>query len=229
MYPEQTTVTVKITSDAFSSVYSSEISVPEEGVVAEIPIKEKLSLGNYNITYTMTLSNGKEITESGTISIVAPDSLEMNVGDEEVIPSSSVISCVSSDESIVNISGGKIIAKSPGIAYVSVISESNNSYCAKITVLASNTNDTSSDDDSSNSSSSSSNSSSDSSSSSNESSSKNNSSGDNKGNNSTTTKATTNAAITDNPKTGDAGAPIKTFGLATLMLGILTVFRKKKQ
>lgn len=240
MYPEQTTVTLKITSDVFSSDHSVEINVPEEGVVAEIPLAEQLSVGNYNVTYTMSLSNGKTVTDNGTINVVTPDSIEMNVGDEEVIPSSSIISCESSDETIVNIADCKIIAKSKGTAYISVISESNNTYCAKVTVLSSeddnssnnskpNNDSSSSNNNSSSDSSSSGSDSSNSSSSSNNTPSNSNSGSTTSQNNTSTNIVIKNTGSTNNPKTGDAGTATKAIGLAALMLGITTVLKKKKQ
>ena len=44
-----------------------------------------------------------------------------------------------------------------------------------------------------------------------------------------TNNTTTNLDSTNNPKTGDAGTATKAFGLAALMLGVVTVLKKKKQ
>ena len=135
MYPEDTTVSLKISSDAFASDHTVETAVPKDGAVAEIPVAEQLTEGTYNVTYTMTLSNGKTVTESGTLNVVAPAGVEMNVGDEEIIPDS-IISCVSSDETIIAIADGKITAKAAGTAFITVASEGNITYCAKVTVLS---------------------------------------------------------------------------------------------
>ena len=137
MYPEQTTVKIKISSDVLSSDYSDSLIVGKDGAKIEIPICDNLAIGTYDVIYTMTLKNGKVITESGKINVVAPDNITMSVGDTEYIPTDITVSCYSSDNSIVKIADNRILAKSKGTAYVTIVFDNNETYCAKITVLTS--------------------------------------------------------------------------------------------
>ncbi len=139
LYPEKTNIKLNVSSDVLSNEYTAEIDVSEDGATVEIPVRDNLAIGSYDVTYSMTLENGKIVTETGIISVVAPNAITMEIGDTEKIPVDSVVSCESSDNSIVEIADGKIVAKSKGIAYVTVISDSNNTYCAKITVVGTDT------------------------------------------------------------------------------------------
>lgn len=140
MYPEETTVEIKVSSDVLLSDYSATVIVSKDGANIEIPIQNSLTVGSYDAVYTLTLANGKIVTENGKINVTVPDSITMNIGDAEDIPASSVISCTSSDSSIVEVADSKIVAKSKGVTYVTVISE-NDIYCAKISVLDSDASD----------------------------------------------------------------------------------------
>lgn len=135
LYPEATNVKLNVKSDILSTEYINDVDVSKDGATVEVPVNDNLDSGSYNISYSMTLANGEVVTETGTINVVAPDATTMNIGDTEPIPVDSVISCESSDNSIVEITDGKIIAKSKGTAYVTVTFDSNDIYCARITVL----------------------------------------------------------------------------------------------
>lgn len=134
LYPEETSIKLNISSDILASEYNVDVNVGENGVTVEIPVNDNLTTGSYDVSYSMTQADGKVITETGIVNVVAPEAMTMKIGYTETIPVDSVVSCESSDNSIVEIADGKIVAKSKGIAYVTVISDSDN-YCAKITVL----------------------------------------------------------------------------------------------
>ena len=141
LYPEETTVKLDVSSEVLTNEYTAEIDVSEDGATVKIPVRDNLDIGSYDVTYSMTLENGKVVTETGVISVVAPDDITMEIGDTEKIPVDSVVSCESSDDSIVEIADGEIIAKSIGLAYVMVTSDIENTYCAKITVVDVGTDD----------------------------------------------------------------------------------------
>lgn len=135
LYPEETGIKLVVSSDILSVEYKVNVQVGESGVTVEVPVNDNLTVGSYDVTYSMTQADGKVITETGIVNVVAPDAITMEIGDTEKIPVDSVVSCESSDNSIIEIVDGKIVAKSKGIAYVMVTSDSNNTYCAKITVV----------------------------------------------------------------------------------------------
>ena len=132
---DETTVTLTVSSEAFTEDHSVEVKVPKDGTVAEIPVAEKLTAGDYDITYTLTLENGETVTEKGSFNVSAPYEAEKNIGDEEELPTEDIISCVSSDDSVVEIADGKIVAKSEGTAYVSIVLDNNTAYTIKVTVV----------------------------------------------------------------------------------------------
>lgn len=135
LYPEDTTVKVKMSSDVLTGLYETELNVTKEGVTVEIPVKDNLEVGCYDVSYSLTLANGEVVTQDGKINVVEPESITMKVGDTEIIPVDSIVSCESSDNSIVEIMDNKIVAKTSGTTYLKVTLDGNETYCAKVTVL----------------------------------------------------------------------------------------------
>lgn len=131
-YPEKTNVSVKINSDVLSSDYTNEIEVSTDGAKIEIPIKNNLNIGEYSIQYSMILSDGRTVNKTSKVYVVAPEKINMNIGDKTDVPSAYVENCVSSNNDIVEVVNNKIIAKSTGVAYLTIVSE--NTYYAKVEV-----------------------------------------------------------------------------------------------
>lgn len=135
LFPDETTVVLKVKSDVLDSDYSKEVTISEMEKIVEIPVKEAQTLGAHDITYTLELANGETITENGTVTVKAPDTVTLNVGDSEEIPSEFVTSCISSDDSVLEIKNNSVIAKSVGTAYLTVLSADDDLYYKQVTVV----------------------------------------------------------------------------------------------
>ena len=134
LYPDDTSVELTVKSDVLSDVYTSKIDVSKSGASVSIPLKDNLTAGEYNITYSMLLKNGKTVEKTGIIEVKAPEYKQMKVGESADISVDSIKSCEISDDKILEIIDGKITAKAEGTAFVLVKADEENSYCFKVTI-----------------------------------------------------------------------------------------------
>ncbi|MDY3937225.1 MAG: VWA domain-containing protein [Oscillospiraceae bacterium] len=135
LYPDDTSVELTVKSDALPDVYTSKIDVSKSGTSVSIPLKDNLTTGEYNITYSMLLKNGNTVEKNGVIEVTAPEYKQMEVGESTAISVDSIKSCEISDNKILEIADGKITAKTEGMATVLIKADDETTYCFKITVV----------------------------------------------------------------------------------------------
>ena len=135
-YPEKTKVNLKISSDVLPSDYVKVIDVDTDGAEIEIPVKNDLKVGDYNVQYSMELSNGKTVNQTIKTKVIAPERIDMILGEKTTIPNQFINNCVSSNADIVDVVNNEIVAKSVGSAYLKI--ESEDTYYAKVKVTDSN-------------------------------------------------------------------------------------------
>ncbi len=138
LFPEETTVKLKVSSDVLASDYYEEVTLTGQECLVEIPVMNGLACGNYDAAYTMTLANGDVITNNGIITVKSPETVKLAIGDSEYISPESAAQLKSSDENIISINGSTITARSAGTAYFSCITANDDQYCVKVDVKAAN-------------------------------------------------------------------------------------------
>ena len=134
LFPEETTVKLKVSSDVLDSDYYEEVTLTGQECLVEIPVMNGLACGNYDAAYTMTLTNGDVITNSGIITVKSPETVRLAIGDSEYISPESAAQLKSSDENIISINGSTITARSAGTAYFSCVTANGDLYCVRVAV-----------------------------------------------------------------------------------------------
>lgn len=136
LFPEETSVKLQVSSDVLDSDYYEDVIITGQECIVEIPVRNNLSHGKYDVTYTMTLENGDVVTNDGIITVRSPESVTLSIGDSEYISQEFATQCRSSDENILAVNGSTITAKSVGSAYFSCITANGDLYYAMVDVAA---------------------------------------------------------------------------------------------